>query len=98
MTRKDVTGRPIGRYTPESTDVTNTIFKFSFPISYKKDCRLVKRFSQNIVFRKNCLCLQLEAMMEVGNAALRSQAVMDTAPQDGERVQTRTNTAVDKLK
>jgi len=36
VTRNDVTRKSIGRYSPESSNVGYTIFKFSFHISNKK--------------------------------------------------------------
>jgi len=50
------------------------------------------------MFRKNCSCLQLETLMEVGNTALGNQVVMGTTAGAGELVKTRTNIVVDKLK
>lgn len=99
LTRKDVIRQRIGRYIPESTNVSYTIFKVSFPVfNEKKNCTLIRTFSQNIIFRNNFSCLRLEATMEVGNTALRNQAVKDTEKEDGELVKTRTTMVVDKLK
>jgi hypothetical protein len=40
----------------------------------------------------------MEAIKEVCNIALREQVVMDTAPEAGELVKSRTDMVVDKLK